>query len=41
LISKIEHANINGIWLEGTEEERPGLKDYSKLETVLERLEIE
>lgn len=41
LISKIEHANISGIWLEGTEEERPGLKDYSKLETVLERLEIE
>ncbi|MFM8833919.1 MAG: hypothetical protein ACKOEV_09865 [Cytophagales bacterium] len=41
LISKIECASVNGIWLEGTEEQRPGLKDYSNLETVFERLEKE
>ena len=41
LISKIERANVKGIWLEGTEEERPGLKDYSNLESVLEKLDEE
>ncbi len=41
LISKIERDEVKGIWLEGTEEERPGLKDYSNLETVLERLEVD
>jgi phosphoribosylanthranilate isomerase len=41
LISKMERTNFCGLWLEGTEEERPGLKDYSKLETVLEKLDVE
>jgi phosphoribosylanthranilate isomerase len=41
LISKIEHKCITGIWLDGTEEDRPGLKDYSNLESILGQLEIE
>lgn len=31
---------ISGVWLNGSDEERPGLKDYSTLEAVLEQLEI-
>jgi phosphoribosylanthranilate isomerase len=41
LISKIERDEVEGIWLEGSEEERPGLKDYSNLETMLEKLDLD
>jgi hypothetical protein len=32
---------VAGIWLDGSDEDRPGLKDYSTLEVVLEQLETE
>jgi phosphoribosylanthranilate isomerase len=39
-LAVVLEQNISGIWLDGSDEERPGLKDYSTLEVVLEQLEI-
>ncbi len=41
LISKIERGAVHGIWLEGSDEQRPGLKDYAALGEVLEQLDLQ
>lgn len=40
-ITSLLQQKIAGIWLDGSDEDRPGLKDYSTLEVVLEQLETE
>lgn len=40
-LESLLQQKVAGIWLDGSDEDRPGLKDYSTLEVVLEQLETE
>lgn len=40
-LESLLQQKVAGIWLDGSDEDRPGLKDYSTLEVVLEQLEME
>jgi len=39
--SKLHNTHIKGIALQGSSEDKPGLKNYDALASVLEKLEAE